>query len=44
MKNGNLTLVLCGAKANQDDLYLGYLADECLPDPPHSSSNNPLNS
>jgi hypothetical protein len=44
MKNGNLTLVLCGAKANQDDLYLGYLADQCLPDPPHSSSSNPLNS
>jgi hypothetical protein len=44
LKNGNLTLVLCGAKANQDDLYQGLLADECNPVPPCNSSNNPLNS
>ncbi len=43
MENGNLTLVLCGAKANQDDLYQGVLAEDCFPVPPFNSSSNPLN-
>lgn len=42
-ENGAPTLVLCGAKANQDDLYLGQLAEQALPDPPYNSSQNPLN-
>ena len=42
--NGELTLVLCGAKANQDDMVNGLLADESYGDPPHSSSANALNS
>lgn len=44
LDNGNLTLVLCGATTDENDLYLGYLADDCKEDPPHHSSNNPLNS
>ncbi len=42
--NGDLTLVVCGAKANQDDLYNGELAEFSYVDPPYSSSSNPLNS
>jgi hypothetical protein len=44
LDNGNLTLVLCGATTDENDLYLGYLAEDCKEDPPHHSSNNPLNS
>jgi hypothetical protein len=44
IENGNLTLVLCGAKANQNDLYQGILAEDSPLDPPFSASNNPLNS
>lgn len=44
LNNGAPTLVLVGAKANQDDLYTGLLAEFSLPDPPNSGSNNPLNS
>ena len=43
IENGQPTLVLCGAKANQDDLYLGLLAEHDSEDPPYSSSPNPLN-
>jgi hypothetical protein len=42
--NGELTLVLCGAEANQDDLVDGLLADDSYQDPPYSSSANALNS
>jgi len=42
--NGDLTLVLCGAEANQDDLVNGDLADHGYGDPPYSSSPNALNS
>ncbi|MCO4819657.1 MAG: hypothetical protein KC517_08530 [Bacteroidetes bacterium] len=42
--NDNPTLVLVGAKANEDDLVNGELADIALPDPPNSSSPNALNS
>ena len=44
LDNGNLTLVLCGATTDENDLYLGHLAEDCKEDPPHHSSNNPLNS
>lgn len=44
LDNGNLTLVLCGATADENDLYQGYLAEDCKTDPPHHSINNPLNS
>ena len=44
LDNGNLTLVLCGAKTDENDLYEGILAEDCKPDPPHHSTNNPLNS
>lgn len=43
-QGGQPTLVLCGAKANQDDLYLGSLAEDSLGDPPYTASPNPLNS
>lgn len=39
-----LTLVLVGAKANQDDMVNGELAEYALPDPPYNSSPNSLNS
>jgi hypothetical protein len=44
INNGNLTLVLCGAKADQNDLYLGQISEYANPCPPTCSSNNPLNS
>ena len=44
IENGEPTLVLCGAEANQDDLYLGSLAENDDADPPNSSTPNPLNS
>lgn len=44
INNGNLTLVLCGAKADQNDLYLGQISEYANPCPPICSSNNPLNS
>jgi hypothetical protein len=44
LENGNLTLVLCGAKADESDLFQGILAEDCKEDPPHHSTNNPLNS
>lgn len=44
IENGKLTLVLCGSKANQDDLYQGVLAEDSPMDPPFSASSNPLNS
>lgn len=44
LENGNLTLVLCGAKTDENDLYQGELAEDSLLDPPHHSTNNPLNS
>jgi hypothetical protein len=42
--NGDLTLVLCGAEANQEDLVNGDLADDSYGDPPYSSYPNVLNS
>ncbi len=42
--NDDPTLVLVGAKANEDDIVNGELADAALPDPPNSSSPNALNS
>jgi hypothetical protein len=42
--NGELTLVLCGAESNQNDLYNGVLAEDALGDPPYASAPNPLNS
>jgi len=44
LDNGNLTLVLCGAKTDENDLFEGVLAEDSLPDPPYHSTNNPLNS
>lgn len=44
IENGEPTLVLCGAKADQDDLYQGLLAENDVTDPPNSSTPNPLNS
>ncbi len=44
LDNGNLTLVLCGAKTDENDLFEGVLAEYSMPDPPHHSTNNPLNS
>ncbi|MFY0644183.1 MAG: hypothetical protein JXR19_06930 [Bacteroidia bacterium] len=44
IESGQPTLVLCGAKADQDDLYTGSLAEFSNQDPPYSSSPNPLNS
>ncbi len=44
IENGVPALVLCGAKADQDDLYQGSLAERELKDPPLNSSPNPLNS
>jgi hypothetical protein len=44
INNGNLTLVLCGAKADENDLYQGLLAEFAKPCPSHCSSSNPLNS
>jgi len=44
MENGKLTLVLCGAKANEDDLYQGLLAEDATTQPPAAGINNPLNS
>ena len=42
--NGDLSLVLCGAKADQNDLYNGILAERALMDPPASGVPNILNS
>lgn len=42
--NGEHTLVLVGAKADQDDIESGVLADHSLPDPPYSAPANQLNS
>ncbi len=42
--NGDPSLVLVGAKANQDDMVTGLLADKLVPDPPGSSNPNSLNS
>jgi len=44
LDSGAPTLVLVGAKANQDDMVNGELADSALPDPPNSSTPNALNS
>lgn len=44
LDKGNLTLVLCGAKTDENDLFEGILAEDSLPDPPYHSTNNPLNS
>lgn len=44
IKNGDMVLVLCGAKANQDDLYNGLLAEGPNTDPPAGGAPNPLNS
>jgi hypothetical protein len=44
LENSNLTLVLCGAKSDENDLYQGVLAENGKLDPPHHSGNNPLNS
>ena len=41
---GNRTLVVCGAEANQDDMYTGIIGDHPEVDPPASSTPNPLNS
>ena len=38
------TLVLVGAIADENDIVNGLLADVALPNPPNSSSANPLNS
>jgi len=42
-KDGNLTTVLVGVKANEDDLYMGTLADSSHPIPPYLGPPNPLN-
>jgi hypothetical protein len=44
LDNGAPTLVLVGAKANQDDMINGELADSALPNPPFGSYPNVLNS
>lgn len=41
---GEHTIILVGAKANQDDLANGLLAEFARPNPPYQSSNNALNS
>jgi hypothetical protein len=43
-KNGDLTLVLVGADAAENDLFNGDLADVGKPCPPFNSTPNPLNS
>lgn len=43
IKNGNPVLVCCGAKADQNDLFDGLLAEAPDMDPPSSSAPNPLN-
>lgn len=43
-QNGNPTLVLCGAKADQNDQYNGLLAEHVLDHPPYNAAPNPLNS
>lgn len=42
--NNELTLVLVGAKADENDMINGELADNSLPNPPNGSSPNVLNS
>jgi hypothetical protein len=42
--DGTPTLILVGAKANEDDLENGDLAEYGLPDPPYNSAANSLNS
>jgi hypothetical protein len=42
--DGNREMILCGAKANKDDLYQGILAEQALKCPPNGGIANPLNS
>lgn len=42
--NGEKQLVICGVKANKDDLYQGELAERSVPCPADCSTSNPLNS
>src|SRR5690606_22056327 len=42
--DNNRHLVICGAKANEDDLYLGVLAEHALKGPLFGGMSNPLNS
>ena len=37
-------LIICGVKANEDDLYNGLLAENALKSPPMSGASNSLNS
>jgi len=41
---GKHTIVLVGAKADQDDLVDGELAEHSLPHPPYNAPGNALNS
>jgi len=40
---GKKHLIICGAKANEDDIYTGMLAEAALGSPPFSGVTNPLN-
>ncbi len=42
-ENGVRQLVICGAKANEEDMYLGVLAERAGRYPPHGATS-PLNS
>ena len=43
-EDGKRTIVLVGAKEDQNDIVDGKIADYTVPDPPGSSLPNPLNS
>ena len=43
-QNGDNQLIVCGAKANEDDLYNGLLAEKAERNPPSGGASNPLNS
>lgn len=42
--NGEKRLIICGVTENEDDIYLGLLAETSLRNPPHCGASNPLNS